>query len=169
MCPRTCCCPQCLPYHPSDGNKGPPRQPLSPHRPLFRSRREESPRHTPGTRCPSSRVAAAALPAFAASGQLLTGLAADGAALSGLPDSFSHPNFAAAAPALAGALGAQCGGARREARRDGGGRKPHNCSSAFALCCSLWTVLGSGRASSETLKPEKANLGILSLQSALRY
>lgn len=37
MSPRTCCCPQCPRYLTSDGNKGPPRQPLLPHRPLVRS------------------------------------------------------------------------------------------------------------------------------------
>lgn len=74
MCSRTCCCPQCPPHPPSDGNKGPPRQPLSPHRPLARPQRAESPRHTPGTPCPSSGAAAAAF-AAAARGQLLTGLA----------------------------------------------------------------------------------------------
>lgn len=77
MCPRTCCCPQCPPYPPSDGNKGPARQPLLPHRPLVRSQRAESPRHTPSTLCQSSGAAAAAFAAFASasSGQLLTGLA----------------------------------------------------------------------------------------------
>lgn len=77
MCPQTCCCPHCLRYPPSDGNKGPSRQPLLPHRPLVRSQRAESPRHTPSTPCQSFGAAAAALAAFAASsgGQLLTGLA----------------------------------------------------------------------------------------------
>lgn len=77
MCPRSCCLLQYPPHPPSDGNKVPPREPLSPHRPLARPQRAESPRHTPSTLCPSSRAAATALAAFAsgAGGQLLTGLA----------------------------------------------------------------------------------------------
>lgn len=172
VCWWTCCRPQCLPHPPSDGKRGPPGQPLSPHRPLARPQRSESPRHTPGTLCLSSRAAAAALAAFAtaAGGQLLTGLA------NRRRSTFQPSLIRSLTPTLRlprrpspRRSGAQGGGARREARQDRGGRKPHNCSSASALCCSLWMVLGSGRASSKTVKPEKANLGILRLQRALRY
>lgn len=77
MCPWSCCCPQCPPHPPSDGNKGPPRQSLSPYRPLARLLRAESPRHTPGTPSRCSGAAAAILTAIAAcaGGQLLAWLA----------------------------------------------------------------------------------------------
>lgn len=77
MCLRTCRCTPSPPHLPSDGNKGPPREPLPPHRPLARRRSVESPRHTPGTLCLSSRAPAAASAASAAAvgGPLLTGLA----------------------------------------------------------------------------------------------
>lgn len=168
MCPRTGCRPQGPPHPPSDGHKGPPREPLSPHRPLARPQRAESPRHTPGTPCPLSRSAAAAF-AAGAGGQLLTGFADRRRSTFRLALIRSHtPTLPPRRPSPRRS-GAQCGGARRAARKDRGGRKPHNCSSDSALCCSLWMVLGSGRAASKTLAPEKANPGILSLQRALRY
>lgn len=119
MCPRTCCCPRCPPYHPSDGNKDPPRQPLSPHRPLVRSRRLESPRRTPGTPSPSSRAAAVVLPAFARSGQLLTGLACGRRSTFGLPRFILTPQLCRrhACP-------------RRGARRTVWGRTPGGSASA---------------------------------------
>lgn len=171
MCPRTCCCPQCPPYPPSDGNKGPARQPLLPHRPLVRSQRAESPRHTPSTLCQSSGAAAAAFAAFASasSGQLLTGLACRRRSTFWPSLIRSHTPTLLLPPRLplprhsALSVGAHAGRLGKTVRQ-----QPHNCSSASALCCWLWMVLGSGRASSETLEPETANLGILSPQSALR-
>ncbi|XP_045424095.1 uncharacterized protein LOC123649859 [Lemur catta] len=144
--PRSCCCPQYSPHPPSDGNKGPPRQPLSPHRPLARPLRAESPRHTPGTPSRSSGATAATLAAVvaAACGQLLTGLTWRRRSTLGPSLIRSHtPTLQPPRLPSQRRSGAHCGGARREAPRDRGGRKRHNCSSASALCCSPWMVLGS--------------------------
>lgn len=121
VCPRTCFCPRCPPHPPSDGSKGRLGQPLSPHRPLARPQRAEPPRHTPGTLCGSCGAAAAALAAFlaAAGGQLLTGPARRRRSTFWPSPSRAHtPSLRLPRLPSPRRSGAQCGGARREARRD---------------------------------------------------